>query len=235
MHFLKLWYQSVWNLNMVTRGSSASSKQICKSLNASLSHVAVWAFLLRPWGINHCISNIPYIVNWTKQNINLVQLAKIISYGNLHRLAAVLGLESLGIGLLVHLLPLVVLLEAEPRSADPRSSYRHGGILVSFCTSWPQSCWAPSPVLVPSSWHLSLVLLQTSWCWILDNFLKGEQLKKMAMVTILPVVHYALVPHRGVHSTLEGPNWTDLDFSRQLWPHFCRMEQHSLISCRFGL
>ena len=51
-----------------------------------------------------------------------------------------------------------------------------------------------------------IVLWQTSWCWILANFLKGKQLKKMAMVTILPVVHYALVPHRGVHSTLEGPN-----------------------------
>jgi hypothetical protein len=34
-----------------------------------------------------------------------------------------------------------------------------------------------------------LVLWLPSWHRILDNFLKGEQLKKMAMVTTLPVVH----------------------------------------------
>ena len=66
------------------------------------------------------------------------------------------------------------------------------------------SIWSTS--VSQSGVRCFLVLWLPSWHRILDNFLKGEQLKKMAMVTILPVVHYALVPHRGVHSTLEGPN-----------------------------
>ena len=128
------------------------------------------------------------------------------------RLSSVLSL--FGIGLLVHLLPLVVLLEADPGLA------RHGGvhaIIHSRAGVILEHSLVSCSILHPCP--LAPLLAQDP-----GQLLEGRAVEEDGNGDNLPVVHSTLVPHRGVYSTLEGPNRTELDFSRQLWPHFCRVE-----------
>ena len=89
-------------------------------------------------------------------------------------MAAVLGLESLGIGLLVHLLPLVVLLEAEPGLAI-------GMVACWLFTSWPQSCWWFQWASLYLLWHLAQVPLADLLAQDPGQRLGGTLEEQMAM------------------------------------------------------